>query len=645
MKLSLSRFSYLLLFFTTAFPSLAQVQETSIPWKGFEKITFKFNERDAWYIKPKQPATGNPWIWRAHFPDWHTDMDSILVSRGFHVAYINTNNMFASPEAMMIWDNFYQYLTTNKKLAPKVALEGVSRGGLYVYGWAKRNPSKVSIIYAEAPVCDPKSWPGGKGTGIGSAEDWEKWKTIMKLTEEDHSAFTDFPLHNLEGLAAYKVPVIHVIGLNDKVVPNAENTYPLIEKYTKLGGPAMIYPMTRGEQKLNGHHFPIENPQLFADLIQQHSMPVKRLISSHDYLEAGEGIKRSFELFEKQKKGTVAYLGGSITHNPGWRNHVSNYLQEKFPLTTFEFIAAGIPSLGSTPHAFRFQQDVLDKGIPDLLFIESAVNDRTNGFSKKAQVRALEGIIAQAKRANPAMNIVVMAFADPDKNEDYFNSVQPLEVEVHRKVAKESGAAFINLAQEVYDRIQAKEFSWEYDFKDLHPSPYGQEVYFNSIKALLNTSTKSNDVRNSVTPSDQYAYSGGRYLNINSAFKLKNFKIDPTWKPQPPFPTRQGFVNVPLLIGEVPGATMELEFNGRAIGIAVVSGPDAGKIAYRIDNQKEQIIDLYSKWSGQLHLPWYLMLEDELKSGKHKLHIRVLDEKNPASKGNACRIVYFLENQ
>lgn len=625
--------------------TFGQIHENTTQWKGFEKVSFRFEDRDAWFIKPRQPAKGNPWVWRAHFPDWHTDIDSILVSRGFHIAYINTNNLFASPEAMLVWNRFYNYLTAQKQFAPKVALEGVSRGGLYVYGWAKRNPSKVNIIYAEAPVCDPKSWPGGKGTGIGSADDWEKWKTIMQRTEADFSDFRDIPLNDLEGLAAYKVPVVHVIGLNDKVVPNAENTYPLIEKYIKLGGPAMIYPMTRGQQKLNGHHFPIENPALFADLIEYHSLPVQNLIKSTDYIEPGNGLTKAFEKFSNQKVGTVAFLGGSITYNPGWRNHTGKYLQEMFPATRFNFIAAGIPSLGSTPHAFRFQTDVLSKGIPDLLFIESAVNDRTNGFSEKAQIRALEGIIAQAKKANPNINIILMAFADPDKNGDYASGAKPVEVEVHRQVAQRSGASFINLAQEVYDRVKAGEFTWEYDFKDLHPSPLGQEVYFNSIKTLFNTDINTNSVKNEFLPTDKFAYSGGRYLAVSEAVNLKGFNLQPSWKPEPAFPTRSGFVNVPMLIGETPNASFDLEFSGRGIGIAVVSGPDAGKLAFKVDNKKEQIIDLYSKWSGQLHLPWYLMLDDELKPGKHKVRIRIIDDKNPASTGNACRIVYFLENQ
>lgn len=57
---------------------------------------------------------------------------------------------------------FHEVLTTEHKLARKVALIGLSRGGLYCYNWATANPDKAACIYADAAVCDLKSWPGGK---------------------------------------------------------------------------------------------------------------------------------------------------------------------------------------------------------------------------------------------------------------------------------------------------------------------------------------------------------------------------------------------------------------------------------------------------------------------------------------------------
>ena len=48
----------------------------------------------------------------------------------------------------------------------------------------------------------------------------------------------------------------------------------------------------------------------------------------------------------KKRTGRIAFLGGSITHNGGWRDELMRYFTKRFPQTTFEFVAAGIPGPG-----------------------------------------------------------------------------------------------------------------------------------------------------------------------------------------------------------------------------------------------------------------------------------------------------------
>lgn len=619
-------------------------------WHGFQKVSFRLNGTPAYYVKPTNAMAGNPWVWRAHFPDWHISMDSILLEKGFHIAYINTNDRYGDPQAMLKWDEFYSYLTQSLLFAPKVALEGVSRGGLYVYSWAKRNPEKVSCIYTEAPVCDFKSWPGGKGKAKQSEKEWKQLLEIYGFTEEQALAYTDNPIDNLEGLAAYKVPILHIIGLKDKLVPPDENTFPLVEKYQKLGGPAYIYSMSRGAQALEGHHFPIEHPEWWANFIIQHSIPVVQTLSKTDYVQLRSGLSNFYQAINQKQTITVAFLGGSITHNTGWRNKISKYLQERFPKNNFTFITAGIPSLGSLPHAFRFEQDVLQKGNPDLLFVEAAVNDHTNETDSLTQIRAIEGIVRHAKKSNPTMDIILMAFADPDKTADYQNKKIPLEIKNHELVASHYQLPSINLAKEVADRLAANEFSWEYDFKDLHPSPFGQEIYYQSIKYLINESCQrfgTGNAAQSLTlpkPLEVKNFEGGKYVNISEA-KIKNgWQLVENWQPTDGAGTRSGFVNCSVLEATTPDASLSLSFTGNAVGIGLLAGPDTGEVLYSIDNSPYQSMDLYTQWSHFLHLPWYKLFASNLSDKKHTLHLKISPNKNPKSKGNACRIVYFLVN-
>lgn len=233
----------------------------------------------------------------------------------------------------------------------------------------------------------------------------------------------------------------------------------------------------------------------------------------------------------------MAFLGGSITYNPGWRDSVYSYLERKFPDTEFDFIAAGIPSMGSTPGAFRFERDVLAKGPIDLLFVEAAVNDDINGRTPEEITRAMEGIVRHTKNNNPFCDVVIMYFADPGKMEDYRKGKVPEEIQLHEKVAEHYDIPTINLAKEVTERIDAGEFDWENDFVSLHPSPFGQGVYANSIKSFLETAWKTgfNDESITVTelpdPIDVYNYSNGKLIEPGPNKKIRGREMVENWQP------------------------------------------------------------------------------------------------------------------
>jgi sialidase-1 len=365
-----------------------------------------------------------------------------------------------------------------------------------------------------------------------------------------------------------------------------------------------------------------------------------------DYIRMYGSLGNTFSYIKKDKAITVAYLGGSITQNPGWRDKVCHYLEETYPQTKFTFIHAGIGSLGSLPHAFRLENDVLSKGKVDLLFYESAVNDQVNGTDSVTQVRSIEGVIRHALAENPSMDVVMMAFADQNKLADYKKGAVPGEVDLHQRMAEYYHLPFINLAKEVYDRIEKGEFTWKDDFKDLHPSPFGQEIYFQAIKAMLHQSdslySNNKPVKKRLPARlDKYSYSGGIYIPVTAAEKLNGFLVNPSWHPEKGG-TRPGFVDVPVLEGNKPGDSFELRFKGNAVGICIASGYDAGKINYTIDGGRETTLDLSTKWSKSLHLPWYLILGDPLRNGNHVLKVRIPADIIPAN--SACRIVHFLVN-
>ncbi len=373
-------------------------------------------------------------------------------------------------------------------------------------------------------------------------------------------------------------------------------------------------------------------------------------LDSKNYHTFRESLKNSSQKFEKDKAGRIVFMGGSITFGNGWRDSVCNFIQKEFPETKFDFINAGVSSMGSTPGAFRFENDVLKNGKVDLLFLEAAVNDDTNSTPPGEITRGMEGIVRHAKNANPLCDIVIMHFVDPGKMVDYKNGKIPDVIRLHEKVAEHYNVSTINLAKEVTERISAGEFDWQNDFKDLHPSPFGQHIYYQSMKQFLQSALISNESVLSTMvelpePLDKFSYSNGILVEPNPPKPIKGWKMVENWNPADGKGTRANYVNVPMLVGEYPGKIIKFEFKGNAVGIAVAAGPDAGIIEYSIDDSDWQKQDLFTQWSKNLYLPWFYTLGSGLKSGKHMLQIRLTDEKNAESTGNKCVLRYFYFNE
>ncbi len=257
-----------------------QIRQLAVPfhgkqsqWEGFERCDFEVNGRPAIVVVPKQALPGKPWAWRGEFFGAFANADVALLGKGFHLAYLGVPNLFGSPEAVAQWNGFYQELTTRYDLAKKVALIGLSRGGLYCYNWAAANPDKVACIYADAAVCDFKSWPGGRlknlGKGNGNTAEWQNLLKAYKFQSDAEAiAYDKNPIDNLKPLADARVPLLHVYGDADNDVPWDENTGVLAERYRKLGGSITLIPKSGV-----GHHpHGLQDPTPIVEFILQHGI-------------------------------------------------------------------------------------------------------------------------------------------------------------------------------------------------------------------------------------------------------------------------------------------------------------------------------------------------------------------------------------
>ena len=74
-------------------------------------------------------------------------------------------------------------------------------------------------------------------TGKGSKGDWTSLIKLYGFKDEAEAlAYKLNPVDNLAALASAKIPLIHVVGDVDDVVPVSENTALIEQRYKKLGG-------------------------------------------------------------------------------------------------------------------------------------------------------------------------------------------------------------------------------------------------------------------------------------------------------------------------------------------------------------------------------------------------------------------------
>ncbi len=232
-------------------------------WNGFERLDLFVAGRPCLLVRPKVPAAGNPWIWRTEFFGHEPQADIALLERGWHLAYMDAKDMYGSPQAMSLFGQFYAHLLAYYGLAPRVVLEGLSRGGLYAFNFAAAHPNRVAALYLDAPVLDIRSWPGRNR----AAKEWKECLAAYNLTEETLVAFRGNPLDRIPLVASGRVPIIAVCGDADTTVPFAENTALLEKRYRELGGTIEVILKPGGEH----HPHSLKDPTPIVNFLLQHA--------------------------------------------------------------------------------------------------------------------------------------------------------------------------------------------------------------------------------------------------------------------------------------------------------------------------------------------------------------------------------------
>ena len=383
-------------------PVFEKIKEQKVisSFYGYSCADFTYKNRNCKIVSPKTVTDGQPWVWRARFWGHEPQTDIALLERGFHIVYMDVAEMYGNEESVKLWNQFYDYMQ-NVGMSKKVVLEGMSRGGIYAYNWALQNPNKVAAVYADAPVLDMKSWPGGLGKGPGSKDDWNIFKNDFNLTEEQAKIFKNSPLDNAELIAKGGYPMLHVVGDADEVVPVDENTNPFEVRIKSAGGNITVI-----HKKGIGHHpHSLANPTPIVDFILK-STGYKTKFSiiptpSAEYRSAAgwkEGTdwwvqhEEINQLLKAEKKLDIIFLGNSITQGIGGNRPSVTYKAGKpyfeKAFNEFRWVVAGISGDRTQHILWRLQNGNYASSHPKLLVLTIGVNN----FNEDSGEETADGI-------------------------------------------------------------------------------------------------------------------------------------------------------------------------------------------------------------------------------------------------------------
>lgn len=202
----------------------------------------------AFLIPPGRARAGKatPWVWYAPtLPGLPGPEEKWMFERfagaGIAVAGIDVGESYGSPDGRALFSAFYEELVSKRGLSKTPCLLVRSRGGLMLYNWAVEHPSSVACVAGIYPVCDLRSYPGIK-TACGAYGMTEEQLTAH-LAEQN-------PIDRVGPMARARVPIYHIHGDSDTIVPLEKNSGELARRYRRFGGV-----MTLNVIKGGGHDY------------------------------------------------------------------------------------------------------------------------------------------------------------------------------------------------------------------------------------------------------------------------------------------------------------------------------------------------------------------------------------------------------
>ncbi len=432
-----------------------------------------------------------------------------------------------------------------------------------------RNEWDFNCIYA-APALDLRVSLGLWGKPTAQAT-WDEWR---KLGPDAHSVLAD-PLF----------------------VDAAHNDYRL-----RADSPAL---------KLGFKPIPVEKIGLYADASRAtwpvheapgvsalgdfttrtfYEPPQYRRLPAHEFVPRG-GAPNFFAKAAAHQPLRVAYFGGGINPASGWRAQVMQWLRDRCGNVT-EIDASICDCVrGSQFSVFRFAHDVLAKH-PDLILFDYASDDQDADVVDLNRV--LEGLLRQARKADPSLDIIFLYAFRGGYEKDYQEGLAPSAVSTYERVAEHYAIPSINVGLRISDMLKSGK---PMPLRDgVWPTLQSDQAYVEVITdALVNLSARKTPAPHTLPPpmlSDSYE----RACEVQVTPSM----LSGQWSELPaddPLRKQMASHFDTIWITKTPGAKLTFRFRGTSASLFDLMGPDTGRIRITMDGKEVGLTQQVDPWS------------------------------------------------
>lgn len=412
-------------------PNFIGSEARKFNFHGYDGYDFSIDGLSCKMVLPRFEASGKPWVLRARFWGHQPQTDISLLEHGFHILYCDVADLYGAPEAVNRWNRFYDLLQEygfNKK----AVLEGMSRGGLIVYNWATANPDKVACIYADAPVMSLSSWPMGLGNSYGSETDTQNMMKAYQFCDTaDVMRYSKEHIAEIAAaMAATDIPILHVVGDADKVVPLAENTALFEAEMQKRGRTLKIV-----HKPGVGHHpHSLPDPEAIVNFILSsttgrqnmcvHPVPGNEFregagwASGYEWHLVADDIRNTLN----GKKLKLLLLGNSITQGWGGSRVSVTYKPGKDIMDKAcgkgKWESAGISGDKTQNLLWRLKNHNYSSCRPKNVVIAIGINNLIASDDPKDTAKGIIAVTEEAEKIFPKSRIILLGLYPSGKDKD-----------------------------------------------------------------------------------------------------------------------------------------------------------------------------------------------------------------------------------